>query len=159
MIVSDAGPIIIFARVGRLQLLHDVVGSVLIPRAVFDEIVAKKGGAPRRAELTRSSWIERTSVAGRSKLDRMPNVLHQGEREAIALAEERGAQLLIDEIRGRRAATERGVEVIGTLRILSYAKQLRRIAAVRPVVAQMQSEGYRFDRAVISRFLEIIGEA
>lgn len=53
MIVSDAGPI--FARVGRLQLLHDVVGFVLIPPAVFDEIVAKKGAMPRRAELIRSA--------------------------------------------------------------------------------------------------------
>ena len=96
---------------------------MLIPEAVFEEIVAKKGGMPRRAELTRSAWIRKASVADRSKLDELPNVLHQGEREAIALAEERGAQLLIDEIRGRRAATERGIEVVGTLRVLSYAKQ------------------------------------
>lgn len=89
----------------------------------------------------------------------MPKVLHQGEREAIALAEERGTQLLIDEIRGRRIASERGIEVIGTLRILSHAKHLKLIDLVRPVIAQMQSEGYRFDRALILRFLELIGEA
>jgi predicted nucleic acid-binding protein len=53
MIVSDAGPIIIFARIGRLSLLHDVAGFLLIPDAVYDEIVVKK--AVCRA---RSMWLK-----------------------------------------------------------------------------------------------------
>lgn len=44
MIVSDAGPIIIFARIGRLSLLRDVTGS-LLPDAVDDE---SRAGLPRR---------------------------------------------------------------------------------------------------------------
>jgi predicted nucleic acid-binding protein len=89
----------------------------------------------------------------------LPGVLHEGEREAIALAKERTAQLLIDEIRARRAARELGIEVIGTLRILYEAKQLGHINLVRPIIVQMQSCGYRIDRALIRRFLERIGEA
>lgn len=46
MIVSDAGPIIIFARVRRLPLLHEVTGSLIIPAAVHDEILVKKGSMP-----------------------------------------------------------------------------------------------------------------
>ena len=78
---------------------------------------------------------------------------------AIALAKERGAQLLIDEIRARQTASELGIEVIGTLRILSEAKQLGHIDLVRPVIVRMQSEGYRFDRSLIRQFLERVGEA
>jgi uncharacterized protein len=51
MIISDAGPIIIFARIGRLPLLRDVTGSLLIPDAVYDEIVIKKGGMPGATEV------------------------------------------------------------------------------------------------------------
>jgi predicted nucleic acid-binding protein len=51
MIVSDAGPIIIFARIGGLYLLREVTGSLLIPDAVYDEIVVKKGGMPRATEV------------------------------------------------------------------------------------------------------------
>ncbi len=46
MIVSDAGPIIVFARIGRLPLLSHVTGSLLIPDAVYEEIVVEKGGMP-----------------------------------------------------------------------------------------------------------------
>jgi hypothetical protein len=49
MIVSDAGPIIIFARIGRLSLLHEVTGSLTIPNPVHDEIVINKGGMPWRS--------------------------------------------------------------------------------------------------------------
>jgi predicted nucleic acid-binding protein len=159
MIVSDTGPIIVFARIGRLSLLRDVTGSLLIPDAVYDEIVVKKGGMPGAAEVAQADWIQKASVISRSIIDSLPSVLHEGEREAIALAQERGAQLLVDEIRARRVAREFGIEVIGTLRILAEAKQLGQINLVRPIVVQMQSEGYRFDRALIRRFLERFGEA
>jgi predicted nucleic acid-binding protein len=101
MIVSDAGPIIIFARIGRLSLLHEVTDSLTIPNAVHDEIVINKGGMPGAAEVASAVWIQRAVVADRATLDRFPPGLHAGEREAIALAKERGAQLLIDEIRAR----------------------------------------------------------
>lgn len=159
MIVSDAGPIIIFARIGRLSLLRDITGALLIPDTVYNEIILKKGGMPGAAEVAQAAWIQKASISDRSIMDGLPNVLHDGEREAIALAKERGAQLLIDEIRARRAAIQLGIEVIGTLRLLADAKQLSLINLVRPIIVQMQSEGYRFDRALILRFLEIIGEA
>jgi predicted nucleic acid-binding protein len=54
MIVSDAGPIIIFARIGRLSLLRDVAGFLLIPDAVYDEIVFKKGGMPGADQVAQS---------------------------------------------------------------------------------------------------------
>jgi predicted nucleic acid-binding protein len=159
MIISDAGPIIIFARIGRLSLLRDVTGSLLIPDAVFGEIVVKKGGMPGAAEVGQAEWIQTTALANRSILDSLPGFLHDGEREAIALATERAAQLLIDEIRARRVASDLGIEVIGTLRILAEAKRLGNINLVRPILVEMQSSGYRFDRALIRRFLERIDEA
>jgi predicted nucleic acid-binding protein len=91
-------------------------------------------------------------------LDRLPPSLHAGEREAIALAKERKAQLLVDETRARQTASEIGFEIIGTLRILAEAKRLGLVDAVRAIIAEMQSSGYRFDRALIRQLLERVGE-
>jgi predicted nucleic acid-binding protein len=52
MIVSDAGPIIIFARIGRLSLLRDVAGFLLIPDAVYDR------GMLGAIEVAQASWIQ-----------------------------------------------------------------------------------------------------
>jgi uncharacterized protein len=113
---------------------------------------------PGGPEVAQASWIRKASVTNPSTIDALPSVLHEGEREAIALAKEQGAQLLIDEIRARRVASAEGLEVIGTLRILSEARHLKLVNVVRPIIMQMQSSGYRFDRVLVQRFLERIGE-
>jgi predicted nucleic acid-binding protein len=77
----------------------------------------------------------------------------------MALAKERAEQLLLDEIRGRNVASDLGIEVIGTLGILADAKRLQYIDPVGPILLEMQSNGYRFDRALIRAFLERIDEA
>ena len=159
MIVSDAGPIIIFARIGRLQILRQVTGSLTIPATVDAEIAAGGGGMPGAAEIAAADWIQRVELAEQSRFDALPRGLHQGERDAIALAKALSAQLLIDEIRGRRAADRLGVEVIGTLRILAEAKSLGVIQAVRPIIVAMQSSGYRFDSVLIRHFLDTMHEA
>lgn len=114
---------------------------------------------PGAAKVAIAGWIHRAAVADRATLDQLPPSLHAGEREAIALAKERRALLLIDEIRARRVAMDQKIDVIGTLRVLSEAKRLGLITTVRPIIALMQSRGYRFDRVLIRQFLERMGEA
>jgi uncharacterized protein len=159
VIVSDAGPLIIFARIGRLSVLREVTGSLIISAAVHAEIMTNNGAMPGAREVAQAEWIQRATVANPSLLETFPGGLHAGEREAIALAKERGAQLLMDEIRGRRFASQLGIDVIGTLRILAEAKRLGHIESVRPIVAEMRSSGYRFDRDLIRRFLDAMNEA
>ena len=79
MIISAAGPIIIFARIVRLSLLRDVTGSLLIPDAVYEEIVVKKGGMPGAADVAQAAWIQRATLANRSMLDSLPSFLHEGD--------------------------------------------------------------------------------
>lgn len=46
MIVADTGPIIAFARVGRLELLRQVVEKLVVPEAVYEDLVIKGQGRP-----------------------------------------------------------------------------------------------------------------
>ena len=89
MIVSDAGPIIIFARIGRLSLLQEITTSLLIPNAVYDEIVTNKGGMPGAAEVAQAIWDPRKHPLQKARPAPLSSALQKGELEAIALAKER----------------------------------------------------------------------
>ena len=53
MIVADAGPIIAFARMGRLDLLRQVVAELVIPEAMYEDLVIKGKGRPERPRWNR----------------------------------------------------------------------------------------------------------
>ena len=62
-LVADAGPILSFARAQRLELLRSVVGTLLIPEAVYDDIVVRGTGKPGAQEVQTSIWIRRERIS------------------------------------------------------------------------------------------------
>jgi predicted nucleic acid-binding protein len=158
MMVADTGPIIAFARIGRLDLLHNVVGELVIPGAVYEELTGQGQERPGAAEAAPGEWIQRRIVGDHAAVAHLAHVLHAGEREAIVLAEELHAQLLIDEQRGRNMATARGVTGRGSLRILIEAKQRGLIDRAQPLLEAMLAAGYWIDEELLPPFFQEIGE-
>jgi uncharacterized protein len=116
------------------DLLRQVAGDLIIPDAVYDDIVIRGAGKPGAEEVLQAAWIHRRSVQNRMLVDHLPDKLHLGEREALALAQELGMVLLIDEREARRAAEQQHIVHFGSLRILEEAKQRGLIPAVKPVL-------------------------
>jgi predicted nucleic acid-binding protein len=54
-IVSDAGPMLSFARANHLDLLRQVVGRLVIPDAVYEDIVVQGAGKPGSSEVQGAS--------------------------------------------------------------------------------------------------------
>jgi predicted nucleic acid-binding protein len=158
MMVADTGPIIAFARIGRLDLLRQVVGELVIPPAVYEELTGRGHERPGAAEVIHGEWIQRRMVRDQAMIAQLPPILHAGEREAIVLAEELQAQLLIDEQRGRNIATARGITVLGSLRILIEAKRRGLIDRAQPSLEAMLSAGYWIDEELLPPFFQEIGE-
>lgn len=150
MIVADSGPLIAFARIGRLDLLETLFRRVLIPDAVFHEVVVAGRGRPGSQNVAASSWLERRPLTDRASLARLPPNIHAGEREAILLAHTMGLPLLIDERRGRRFAEGIGVEVFGSLRVLVAAYRRGIIADAAVVAEEMVASGYWISPALRS---------
>jgi uncharacterized protein len=61
-IVSDVGPILSFAKAYRLDLLHQVVGMLVVPIAVYEDIAVWGAGKPGSDNVEAASWITRESV-------------------------------------------------------------------------------------------------
>lgn len=121
IVVADTSPINYFVQIGCESVLPSLYQRVLIPPSVLDELGhpdAPKVVAKWLLKLPR--WIEvRRTVA-------LPDAalaeLDPGEREAIQLAQEQRADLLlIDERRGRLEAKRRGLTTTGTLGVLVAA--------------------------------------
>ena len=159
MMVADSGPIIAFAQIGLVHLLQRVVEELVVPDAVYREIVVLGEGRPGAAEVAQSAWITRRTVGNPAALATLPLALRAGQGEAILLAQELGLPLLIDEERGRREATRRGIDVGGSLGVLREAKQRGLIDLVRPPVEAMISSGYRFGPTLVFSFIQEMGEA
>lgn len=156
--MADTGPIIAFARIDRLGLLEQVSGTLVVPEAVYEDLVVRGAGRPGAAAITRAGWIQQRSVSDRTAVEKLPPPLHRGEREAIILAEELGAPLLIDEKRGRRVARDRGLRVVGSLAILAEAKRNGFVTQAKPVLDAMLASEYWLDDELIPAFLREVGE-
>jgi hypothetical protein len=118
IIVSDTSPITSLAAINRLSLLQQLYGSIIIPEAVYRELTEVSTPVPGTREVLSADWIQMRSVVNRSlvaSLKALP--LDDGESEAIALAKELNAEiLLIDERRGRAEASRQGLRITGLRR-------------------------------------------
>jgi len=65
-VVSNASPLINLARIDQLDLLPRLYGELLIPEAVWEEVVIEGAGQPGADEVKAATWIKRQAVANRS---------------------------------------------------------------------------------------------
>ncbi|MBN1873879.1 MAG: DUF3368 domain-containing protein [Anaerolineae bacterium] len=113
IIVSDASPIINLAVIGQLNLLQKLFGNVIIPQAVYNEIVIEGEGQVGSTEVAQADWFEIKPISNRPLVTSLEGELDIGEAEAIVLAvEQKATLLLIDERKARIVANRLGVDSI-----------------------------------------------
>lgn len=156
MIVSNATPLIAFARIGELALLERIVEELTLPQVVWQE-VTEASERPGAETIREATWINVQAVSG------VPSdllaLLDRGEAEVIALAEELDAdEVILDERAARAIAMTRGLPVIGSAGLLVRAKHRNLIPAVRPLLTRMQETGMRYSQRFFESLLEQLGE-
>jgi uncharacterized protein len=158
IVVSDSSSLIALAAVGHLEVLRGLYGEVIIPSAVWTEVTTPN--RPGAADIQGAVWIRVASVTNRSLIDGLPRPVGVGEAEAIALAQELGADiLLIDERRARKTALELGLPVTGLLGVLLEAKKAGLISALKPILDRMEAVvAFRLKRALYDATLRAAGE-
>jgi len=118
-VVSDASPLILFAKIGRLDLLKKLYSEVLIPREVEKE-VTRREASPIISGL-REGWIIVEDVELSSEVKEMGEKLglHEGEMYALSLALYKNIkEFLADDKLARVAARIIGLKAIGCLGVV-----------------------------------------
>ena len=132
LVVCDAGPLIHLDEVGCLDLLADF-SEVLVPEAVWVEVLKHRPGALAHAEVTLRRV--RATAPEPPELEALAQVLslHTGEWGALRVAlEHRPGLLLTDDTAARLAAGNLGIVTHGTIGILVRA--IRRRQRTKPEI-------------------------
>jgi predicted nucleic acid-binding protein len=134
-VVSNASPLINLGRIGLLGLLPQLYGELLVPEAVWLEVVVQGRGQPGAHEVEIADWVRVTSVTNLALVRALRQELDAGEAEAIALTLEARADMsLMDEHLGRETALHMGVQCVGLVGVLVEAKHRGLIEQVRPLL-------------------------
>ncbi len=160
IVVSNTSPIVNLAVIGQTQLLYKLFRNIVIPEAVYEEIVVAGAGKPGAQEVATVTWIECKKVGNWELVRTLRKELDEGEAEAIALAVEKNADLLLlDERVGREVASRIGVKLIGVLDVIIYAKQRGYLARVKPLVDElMEKAGFWISPSLYRHALAAAGE-
>lgn len=145
--VSNTSPISNLAFIGRLALLKAQFSEIWIPAAVLSELQAHPDARALAAiqEALREGWIRSTTPGSSHLLSILLPYLHRGEAEAIALAVDLKADIVvIDEQEGRQYAVQAGLSVTGVLGVLLRAKKNGLIAALKPEIQALKAKARFF---------------
>ena len=124
IIIANASPLIALSSIERLQILEKLWKKIVIPKAVYREVVedgAGKTGADIVSDAC-NEWIEVVSVENVEAVRVIRAVLDEGEAEVIALGQELNAKLLLlDNREPRLFAAGANLGIIGTVGIIKLA--------------------------------------
>ena len=151
--VFDTSPICYLLLIGEIKLLPALYDQLLIPRAVAVELTHPEAPLILRSWMADPpAWLEIHPIRPRSSsdLDR----LQLGEREAILLAEDVGAdQIVLDDLAAREAAWRRGLEVTGLLGILDQAAK-RSLVDLSGAVERLRKTSFHAAPSLLNNLLD-----
>ncbi len=153
IVVSDTSPLNYLVLIERENVLRELFGRVVIPQTVFDELNAT-GASAKVRDWTNNlpAWIEvrKTNLIADASLD----VLDAGEREAILLAQELSADLLlVDDKQARQAALSLHLAITGTIGVLDQAAR-RNLIDLRNAIDELQKTNFHISKDLIRELLK-----
>lgn len=156
IVVADTGPLNYLIQINCDDLLPKLYQRIIVPAGVMQELGHVAAPASVRAWLAHIPvWMDVRLIAAAPDAELAD--LDLGEREAIQLAEEQHADLLlIDERKGRRRARQRGLKTTGTLGVLLSAGELRLIDPEAAYQRLLAETTFRTSAELEAQFLGII---
>lgn len=153
IVVSDTTPLNYLILIGEENPLEKLFENVVIPQAVFDELQAEGASETVRNWVNNPPlWIEvkQSALTADASLD----ALHDGEREAILLAQELTADLLlVDDKQARLAAVSLSIAITGTLGVLDRAAKANLID-LKTTLDALQKTSFHIADDLVQKLLD-----
>jgi predicted nucleic acid-binding protein len=144
MIISDTSCLILFHKIGELDLLQKVYESIVTTPEVAQEFLERL-----------PEWIRVESVKDKKYQEFLETQVDWGEASAIALAKETESPLLLlDDLKARKLASRLNLRFTGTLGIIHKAKQIGVVDKVKPLIEKLQETNFRISGNIIEELLK-----
>jgi predicted nucleic acid-binding protein len=152
IVVADTSPINYLLLIGHVQILPELFRQIVVPPTVLSELQATEAPEEVKVWLTRRpEWLH---VQPAKDINASLVGLDEGEQEAISLALEISADLvLIDEAAGRQAALRLGLNITVTLGLLARAAKAGLID-LKTAVERIQQTSFHVSPTVIQALLQ-----
>ncbi len=148
VIISDSSCIILLIKIGKLHILQELYGRVLITPEISEEI-----GEPL------PNWIRVERARDLKYQTLIATTLDVGESSAIALASEYETPLLIlDDFKARNFAESLGVPYTGTIGVLLDARKSGIIGNLGEIIALIEQTNFRLSKELKDLALRLAGE-
>ena len=136
--VVNSTPLIVMSNIGRLDILQQLYGSIVIPEAVRDEVSIKDPTL-----IARQDWIEIVPIKNQAAKEAFASVLHIGEVEVMILAKEiQAALVILDDGLARKHAKYLKLNLTGTIGVLLKAKKEKIIEHLKPLLDEIIRNGF-----------------
>lgn len=160
IVVSDSSPLLNLAIIDQLDLLQKLYRTVVIPQAVHQELVIKGADMPGADSVQNASWIVVQEVKDRVLVAALRTQLDVGEAEAIVLAIESAADLLLlDERKARSVAAHLDLDFTGLIGVLVEAKEKGHVTLLKPILEALTKQArFWISSELYNHVLEQVGE-
>ncbi len=151
-VVINASPLITLFRSDQQHILPRLFDEIIIPEAVWQEIVECGHQDPAATEIPNTSWLLK------KKSDISPAImswdLGKGETAVIGYANLHPEyHVILDDAAARRCAKTFRIKSLGTLGVLLLAKRRGVISSVKLALTALQDAGLWLDKDLISMVL------
>lgn len=158
-VIVNTGPLVFLSKIDRLPILQKF-GSIFAPKGVISEIKHKKDDVLKAVSKISNDWLKIKPVRDKDLLDVLTIELDGGEAEVICLAIEQKADwVILDDQDARRFARRYGLNVIGTLGLLTWAKKKGYIKSFMSEVGKLRKSGFYATAALVEKLSQEAGES
>jgi predicted nucleic acid-binding protein len=156
--VVNASPLILLFKSGRADLLPQLFAEVVVPEAVWEEVMAGGESDIAAAGMSSAGWIQRVKIPTIAPEVTVWN-LGDGESEVLTFAlTYSDYRAVIDDHAARSCARTLGVRTLGTGGALILAKRRGLVSSLSVELEILRDAGLWLSEEIVALLKEQAGE-